>query len=360
MNYILLILIILDIFISLGLLIIKIGRIDYKKDKYNENDIFSPEVLVILPVKGKDFEMSYNLKSLKEQSYNNFRIIAVADDENDESLNILKEVGIEYIISDARCTHCSGKVRAIYSAIIRHRNFQYYVIADSDIRVERDWLEKIIRPLSKKDIGLSTTFPKFYPDGGFWSIFKMYWGMIGESMMESNITRFAWGGSLAFRSDLLEDEDLKEFSSSISDDISLLNICKRKGLKVAYVKDARVLIHSNDNFKIFLEWSNRQTALSISSSSKIFLFGMIYYILASFLIISVIVMTVLGHYLFLLLLIPVFYISYFNYRNAPVKSRLFIIHNFLLYFFYIYNLISGKLKKNITWRGKIYNLKSKV
>jgi len=81
--------------------------------------------------------------------------------------------------------------------------------------------------------------------------------------MESNITRFAWGGSLAFRSDLLEDEDLKEFSSSISDDISLLNICRRKGLKVAYVKDARVLIHSNDNFKIFLEWSNRQTALSV-------------------------------------------------------------------------------------------------
>jgi cellulose synthase/poly-beta-1,6-N-acetylglucosamine synthase-like glycosyltransferase len=168
------------------------------------------------------------------------------------------------------------------------------------------------------------------------------------------------GWSLAFRSDLLEDEDLKESLSSISDDISLLNICRRKGLKVAYVKYTRVLIHSNDNFKIFLEWSNRQTAFSISPSSRIFLFGMIYYILDSFLIISVIAMTVLGHYLFLLLLITVFYISYLNYRNAPVKSRLFIIHNFLLYFFYLYNLISGKFKKNITWRGKIYNLKSKV
>jgi len=154
----------LDIFISLGLLIIKMGRIYNEKDKYNENDIFSPEVLIILPVKGKDFEMSYNLKSLKEQSYSNFRTIAVADD---ESLNILKEVGIEYIISDAPCTHCNGKVRAKYSAVLRFRNFQYYVIADSDIRAERDWLEKIIRPLSKKDIGLSTAFPKFYPDGGF-------------------------------------------------------------------------------------------------------------------------------------------------------------------------------------------------
>jgi len=72
LSYILLILIILNIFISLGLLIIKIGWIDYKKNKYNENDILSPEVLIILPVKGKDFELSYNLKSLKEQSYSKF------------------------------------------------------------------------------------------------------------------------------------------------------------------------------------------------------------------------------------------------------------------------------------------------
>ncbi len=99
MNYILLILIILDIFISLGLRIIKIGWIDYKKDKYNENDIFSPEVLIILPVKRKDFEMSYNLKSLKEQSYSNFRIIAVADDENDESLTLGEKEEIENICS---------------------------------------------------------------------------------------------------------------------------------------------------------------------------------------------------------------------------------------------------------------------
>jgi len=99
LNYILSILIILDIFISLGLLIIKIGRIDYKKDKYNENDIFSPEVLIILPVKGNDFEMSYNLKSLKVQSYSNFGIIAVADDENDESLTLGEKEEIENICS---------------------------------------------------------------------------------------------------------------------------------------------------------------------------------------------------------------------------------------------------------------------
>jgi len=87
LSYISLVLIILNIFISLGLLIIWIEWIDYKKDKYSENDIFSPEVLIILPVKEKDFEMSYNLKSLKEQSYRHFRIIAVSDDKNDGLLH---------------------------------------------------------------------------------------------------------------------------------------------------------------------------------------------------------------------------------------------------------------------------------
>ncbi len=355
-----LILLIFDTLISFGLLIIKIGRVGYKRESYDDEDDFNPRVLVILPVKGIDFEMEYNLKSLKEQSYSNYRIIAVADSEDDKSLDLIRKEGIEFMISDASCNNCSGKVRAIYSALLRFKEFDCYVIADSDIRVDRNWLNKLIRPLSRNDIGISTTFPKFFPRGGFWSHFKMYWGMIGESMMESKITRFAWGGSMAFRSDLIGENELKEFSSSVSDDIALLNIAKRKGLQIAYVKEATVFVHSPDSFRVFLEWSNRQTALSISSSNKVFIFGMVYYISASMMILSSIIMIIFGYYLYIITLLPVFYISYSNFRNAPERDGLFLVYNILLYFFYIYNLISGKLKKSIIWRGRIYHIKSKI
>ncbi len=347
---------IIDALISIGLLIIRIGKIQIKKENAEFIYEYNPKVLVIIPARGTDYEMSENLKSIKNQSYNNYEIVAVIDDLNDKALDQIKANNMNFILSNANCNNCSGKVKAIYSALLKFKDFQCYVIADSDIRVDRDWLKNLIKPLSNNEYGISTTFPKFYPEKGFWSHFKMYWGMIGESMMESKITRFAWGGSLAFRNDLLNDEDLIEFSNSIADDISLLKIAKRKGLKVAYVSEARVNIHSPDDFSTFLEWSNRQTALSIYFSNSVFVFGMIYYCLAAFLIISSIAMTIIGYYFFIILLAPIFYVSYDNYRKAPVKDSLFLLYNFFLYFFYIYNLISGKQKKTIMWRGRRYKL----
>lgn len=362
MNPVLIVILLFDVLVSIGLLIIKIGRFGYKKEQKLFESItgLSPRTIVILPVKGIDYQMEMNIQSLQQQSYKNYSIVAVADNNSDPAVQVLKNCGIDYILSEEECQGCSGKVRAIYSALRRFRDYDIYVIADSDIRVDREWLSNLVKPLINRGYGISTTFPKFYPEAGFWSTFKMYWGLIGESMMESHVTRFAWGGSLAFRKDLLDENGLREFSSALSDDIAILRIARRKGLKVAYVKDAVVEIHSPDDFSTFLEWSNRQTALSIHGDRKIFLYGMIYYASASFMIISSLSLVLLGYYVLLILFIPVILIAYINNKNAPVRKSNFIIYNILLYFFYLYNLLSGFRKKDITWRGRTYSLRSKI
>ncbi len=312
--------------------------------------------LVILPAKGLDLELDENLASLRNQGYASYDLIAVVDSKGDESVPMLEKENIGYTVADADCVNCSGKVRAIYSALSKFPDYDRYVVADSDIRAKHTWLEDLLLPLSDSNVGVSTTFPIFYPRGGFWSKFKMFWGLVGQSMMESNLTKFVWGGSMAFRRDLLDVESLKLFSESVSDDIAVLRIAKGKGFQISYVPEARPMIYSRENFNQFMEWSNRQTAFSIYSTNKTFSFGMVYYMVSIYLIISSIVLGVLSDALFLVFLFPYAFNSVNSLRKVPVKVWYFPVFTLILPFVYVWNLMSGMVRKEVVWRGRNYSL----
>jgi len=312
--------------------------------------------LVILPIKGVDYELEENLASLKEQQYSPYDIVAVVDNENDESVPYLRKQGIRFFIARAACMKCSGKVRAIYSALLEFPGYDYYVVADSDIRVGRGWLSALLLPLADPGVGAATRFPVFFPDGGYWSKLKMFWGLVGQSMMESRLTRFVWGGSMAFRKDLMDDASLKSFSESVSDDIAVLRAVKERGLRVSYVPRSRPEIHSADNFSTFVEWANRQTAFSIYSTNKTFIFGMVYYVATIYLILSSIILSIFVNVLFLVFLFPFFYNSINSQRKVPVKTWYFLSLTFMLPFVYVWNLISGFTRRRVTWRGNTYSL----
>ncbi|MEM0141087.1 MAG: glycosyltransferase family 2 protein [Thermoplasmatales archaeon] len=314
------------------------------------------KALVILPIKGVDYKLEENLRSLKDQEWQNYDIIAVVDSDKDEALPFLRREGINYMISGEVCVDCSGKVRAILSALTKHRNYDFYVVADSDIRVESNWLSKLLVQLHDPKIGVSTTFPLFYPEGGFWSKFKMFWGSVGQSMMESNLTKFVWGGSMAFRKDFVDERFIEQFSHSISDDIAVLRIAKSRGLEISYVPDARPKVHSKDDFRTFMEWSNRQTSFSIYSTRKVFVFGMIYYLVYIYLLLSSIVLAIYVNLIFIIFMFPFLFNSVNTQRKLPVKMWYFIIVTFILPFIYSWNLIQGMLRGSVSWRGSVYLL----
>ncbi|EQD35627.1 glycosyltransferase [mine drainage metagenome] len=153
----------------------------------------------MVPCRNVDFTLRENLNSLKNQRGVKYDIIAIVDSKNDPSLQIINEIGIKYIITDFDCKGCSGKVRALSTALSRFKNYSLYVIADSDILPKNDWLEKLTSPFSTPEVGVSTTFPYFKAMGGFWSKVKTLWGFVGQGMMESDLTRFGWGGHLPLK-----------------------------------------------------------------------------------------------------------------------------------------------------------------
>lgn len=347
------------VLVSSGLFLIEIvKKLERRSAQYLPGSLPEGRVLVMVPCRGHDITLSENLLSLKNQDYPSFDLVAIVDSADDVALEAIRETGITHIVSDVSCRKCSGKVRALSSAIYRFPDYDIYVIADSDATFSREWLRTLVRPLANARYGLSTTFPVFVPVGGFWSRVKMVWGFVGNSMMESRITRFGWGGSLAFRRSLIEKGNLSVFSESVSDDTALTHFSSSAGLDIAFCDGGLVTVKSRETSGSFFEWSNRQTALAISGSSRLYGLGLAYYSARLLLLLSSIALSVLVSPAALLLLLPYATGIVKIYRKSgsrdPAIIPIFLSTDVL----YLANLLKAKRMTKIVWRGREYSLGS--
>ncbi len=321
---------------------------------------FMGKALVIVPAKGKDISLYGNLKSLASQDIKNYKLIAVVDSENDPALKEIKKAGVEYLISGADCAKCSGKVRAIATAVEAYRNFDVYVIADSDITAKKNWLRKLLEPFSERAVGISTTFPEFYPVRGFWSDVKHVWGFVGNSLMENKRTVFGWGGSLAFRKGILDKKGMKFFKNSkysVSDDIPITKLARKRNMKIVYVPEAAPIVKCRENIHTFFEWATRQSALSFLSSRRQALYGMGFYGAEVFNFISGIVLTVLVSPVFLIFFLHSAIRMSRSYKRSNVKRMRTLLIAGIMPFLFLENVIAASFLKEITWRGTVYRIK---
>ncbi len=341
----------------LGLLALNLVKSERKPFKIKNG--YRPRTLVIVPCKGADISLEKGLKSIKEQDYGagKYDVIAVVDSDKDTALHAIKKAGIRYAISDSKASG-SGKVRAISTALEKFSDYDAYVVADSDITSKSSWLRLLMEPLSDPEVGISTTFPYFEPvaGSGFWTRVKMVWGFVGNGLLEKESTRFAWGGSMAFRKGLLDRTSLNEFKQSLSDDIAITKIAKRKSLRIYYVKEKVVSVPSKETFSSFAEWSNRQTALTLLGYKENFRRGMIFYCANVLLLLSGIILSVFYNAIAVVFLIPFVIGLAKTYRRAERIDLTIIPLFFIIDFVYIANLIVARSMRDISWRGNTYAL----
>jgi hypothetical protein len=344
-----------EIFISLtGLFYFYIATRTPEIEIYPQGKGFKPRILVMVPCKGREIDLEGNLRSIKSQDCRNFDVIAITDNKNDSALPEIRRAGIRHIVTSKKFTKGSGKVNALSTAMTKFTNYDVHVIADSDIKVGRDWLEKLVAPLSDKNVGLSTAYPYFNAVGGFWSRVKTVWGFVGDGMMESRLLRFGWGGSLAFRRELIEG-NLERFSNYLSDDIAITSFVNQLGLKLAYVPSAAPVVDTKDGRAAFWEWANRQTALSIKGSRRNFYFGVLFYLFDNVLLLSGILLAIFVSYWFALLLVPRIIGVIKMRRRLRESCRHFYAIAFAVPVILLANLLIANCMSSIEWRGRKYD-----
>lgn len=120
---------------------------------------FTPSVSVLKPMRGLDDDLEENLRAFCEQDYPTYQILFGVESADEPCVPIIRKVIAEFPDKDIELLICgrnggaNRKVNNLRSILARAKH-DVLVLADSDIRVGSDYLERIVAPLADERVGL--------------------------------------------------------------------------------------------------------------------------------------------------------------------------------------------------------------
>ncbi len=367
----------------------------YALTKYKRNrPSYRPKVALIVPCKGLDQDFAKNITSLFNQDYEPYLLWFVVADESDPAYAELRS--LKNSLSQASKAqdiqiHVAGRAQSCGQK--NHNLLHCYhkigddvevlAFADSDIRVNTDWLSYLVYPLRRPKNGVASGYRWFVPR-------KNNLATLALSAVNAKIAQLggdthfnlAWGGSMAVRVDLFRRLGLdKIWANSLSDDLSLTAAVKKAGLKAAFVPACLVASYEATTWRRLFEFSRRQFIITRVNAPKAWWFGLcssLYSILGLWAgaVLAIYAATISDKYLLYLPLFAAVPILFFTsqltrailrqkmigkllksdaaqMKAAAVADVLFFwVWSFLLLFF----IISSAFGRTIRWRGIRYKL----
>lgn len=229
------------------LMLVFIAAVRYKRRRGSKNVAVSgaclPAVTMLKPVHGMEPKLFENLESFFKQDYPEFEIVIGARDAENAALQVAQRVREKYpnvasrVVLSGPPSWPNAKVFSLDKMVRESRN-SYFVITDSDIVVEPDFLRRVIPPLLSPKTGLVTCLYRGIPAGDFWSLLEALGmsvelpsGVLVADMMEG--MRFALGAGMAVRKDALERiGGIVATADFYSDDFVLGNEIWKAGFEV--------------------------------------------------------------------------------------------------------------------------------
>ncbi len=212
---------------------------------------FAPAISVLKPMHGTEPGMERNLESFFEQQYGGeFELLFCARHETDEGLKLARVVAERYPHVHARFVTCGEPIPQFHNAkvyslekldsIARH---DLYITSDADVRVERDYLTRMVQYLRDPAVGLASciylgTVDEALGNGRLTSHLdavgksvEMSSGVMVADMIEG--TKFALGATMSVRKRSFQDVGgFAELGQFYADDFVLGNRLANQGIGV--------------------------------------------------------------------------------------------------------------------------------
>jgi ceramide glucosyltransferase len=124
---------------------------------------FTPPISNLKPVKGLDPNAYENFASLCRQNYPEYELIFCTTDQTDPSVPLIQKLMAEFPERKIRLLYSAGsnaindKVAKL-GLMAKEAHYEHLVINDSDVRVEPDYLRKVVAPLRDANVGGVTCF----------------------------------------------------------------------------------------------------------------------------------------------------------------------------------------------------------
>jgi ceramide glucosyltransferase len=201
-----------------------------------------PPATILKPLCGAEPALYEHLRSFCEQDYPCWQVVFGVRDPHDPALEVVQRLRNEFPQLDLRVAvnsaqhGISSKVSNLVNMMPLARH-DYLVIADSDIRVGADYLERVITPLLDERVGIVTCLYRGSPRPGLWSLLGSMF--INEWFMPSvrvaallGSRAFAFGATIALRrATLARVGGFAVIADQLPDDYRLGELTRRLGLR---------------------------------------------------------------------------------------------------------------------------------
>lgn len=175
----------------------------------------SPPVSILKPLKGTDPEMYESFRSHCLQDYPEYEIIFGVSQADDPAVELVERLQAEFPQLAVRLVICpknlgtNTKVSNLVQMLPAAR-YEYFIVNDSDIRVEADYLRRVVAPLLDSAVGMVTCLYRGVASPTLGSRLEAVGvstdfcaGALAARLIEGGI-RFGLGSTLAFRRDTLQ------------------------------------------------------------------------------------------------------------------------------------------------------------
>jgi cellulose synthase/poly-beta-1,6-N-acetylglucosamine synthase-like glycosyltransferase len=246
---------------------------------------YAPLAAVICPCKGVEPGLKENLAALAQFDYANYEICFSISNERDPAAKIAEEVkdGSQkpvHIVFAGPPEGCSGKVQNLIKAVESlPENIEVLVFVDSDARLSRGWLAKLIAPLQDSRLGATTAYRWIIPSrsigsGGFSSALASAWNGAIATLLGRSRENFCWGGGTAIRRKTFEDEKVLEaWKGAVSDDLALTRTLEAAGKPILFCAECLAATTHPWTPASLLEFTNRQMLITRVYSPRRWLLG---------------------------------------------------------------------------------------
>ncbi len=216
-----------------------------------------PPVSILKPLKGTDPDIYESFRSHCLQDYPAYEIVFGVSDPDDPAVASVQQLQREFPERTIRLLVCPDKLGANVKVssleqMLAVARFEHLIVNDSDIRVEADYLRRVISPLLDEHVGMVTCLYRGVAAATVGSQLESLGistefcpGVLVARQLEGGL-RFGLGSTLAFRrSDLDRIGGFREIVDYLADDYELGRRIAGLGLQVQ-LSDVVVETHLPD------------------------------------------------------------------------------------------------------------------
>ena len=194
---------------------------------------FTPPASILKSLKGLDPHMYSTLRSHCLLDYPEYEVLFGVSDTNDPALALAEKLREEFPQAKLRVVHCpqtlglNGKVSNL-AQMLQHARYEHIIINDSDILVPRDYLQRVLAPLTQPGVGMVTALYRGLAGRTLGSKLEALGlstdfsgGVLVARVMEGGI-RFALGATIATSKTVLREiGGLEPLADYLGDDYEL-------------------------------------------------------------------------------------------------------------------------------------------